>query len=135
LATTLSPTARGDFTFGDNFMDVMLPYVTSHFEKSHMAEVQRYGDIFVPPPQDSKTQEEVFGNDFVESFHEEFGISPGRLAELGMVLLGDAIKQSGSMKTFHNDVSETILTEAGSIRDPSVAKFYERSSHEREPPA
>jgi len=86
--------ALGDFTFGDNFMDVMLPYVTSHFEKSHLAEVERYGDLFVPPPMASKTQEEVFGRDFVESFQGEFGITPGRLAELGMVLLEDAIKQS-----------------------------------------
>lgn len=86
--------ALGDFTFGDNFMDVMLPYVTSHFEKSHVAEIQRYGDSFVPPPMASKTQEEVFGRDFVESFHGEFGITPGGLAELSMVLLEDAIKQS-----------------------------------------
>src|ERR1039458_3910758 len=55
--------ALGDFTFGDNFMDVMLPYVTSHFEKSHMAEIQRYEESFVPPPQASKPQEGVFGSD------------------------------------------------------------------------
>jgi len=105
--------ARGDFTFGDNFMDVMLPYVTSHFEKSHMAEVQRYGDLFVPPPQASKTQEEVFGNDFVESFHEEFGISPGRLAELGMVLLEDAIKQRAVVVVRESASLRRTLTGAG----------------------
>jgi hypothetical protein len=105
--------ARGDFTFGDNFMDVMLPYVTSHFEKSHMAEVQRYEDLFVPPPQASKTQEEVFGNDFVDSFQEEFGISPGRLAELGMVLLEDAIQQSAVVVVRDSASLRQTLTAAG----------------------
>jgi hypothetical protein len=105
--------ARGDFTFGDNFMDVMLPYVTSHFEKSHMAEIERYGDLFVPPPQASKTQEEVFGNGFVESFQEEFGISPGRLAELGMVLLEDAIQQSAVVMVRESASLRQILAAAG----------------------
>lgn len=100
-------------TFGDNFMDVMLPYVTSHFEKSHMAEIQRYGDSFVPPPMGSKTQEEVFGRDFVESFDGEFGITPGRLAELGMVLLEDAIKQSATVLVRESVSLTQKLTAAG----------------------
>jgi len=112
--------ARGDFTFGDNFMDVMVPYVTSHFEKSHMAEVERYGDFFVPLPQTSKTQEEVFGNDLVESFQEEFGISPGRLAELGMVLLEDAIQQSAVV----------VVRESASLRQTLAAAGYSESEVE-----
>jgi hypothetical protein len=105
--------ALGDFTFGDNFMDVMLPYVTSHFEKNHLAEVERYGDLFVPPPMASKTQEEVFGRDFVESFQGEFGITPGRLAELGMVLLEDAIKQSAIVLVRESASLQQTLSAAG----------------------
>jgi hypothetical protein len=110
---TIQISAFGDFTFGDNFMDVILPYVTSHFEKSHMAEIQRYGDSFVPPPMGSKTQEEVFGRDFVESFDGEFGITPGRLAELGMVLLEDAIKQSATVLVRESVSLTQTLTAAG----------------------
>jgi hypothetical protein len=29
--------ALGDLSFGDDFMDVMRPYMASHFEKQHMA--------------------------------------------------------------------------------------------------
>lgn len=105
--------ALGDFTFGDNFMDVMLPYVTSHFEKSHMAEIQRYGDSFAPPPMASKTQEEVFGRDFVERFQGEFGITPGRLAELGMALLEDAIKQSAIVLVRESSSLMQTLSAAG----------------------
>jgi hypothetical protein len=107
----------GDFAFGDNFMDVMLPYVTSHFEKSHMAEVRRYGDSFVPPAESSRTQEEVFGKEFVESFHGEFGISPGRLAELGMVLLEDAIKQSAFV----------VVREVASLKQTLAAAGFSQS--------
>ena len=83
----------GDFTFADNFRDVMLPYMTSHFEKTHMADVQRYEDFFSGPTNATKTEDEVFGKDFVESFRGEFGISPSRLKELGILILEDAIPQ------------------------------------------
>jgi hypothetical protein len=83
----------GDFTFGDNFMEVMRPYIASHFERTHMASVQSYDDLFTSRPDQPKTQEEVFGKEFVDSFAHEFGISPGRLAELGVVLGDNAIAQ------------------------------------------
>ena len=84
----------GDFTFGDNFMDVMRPYMTSHFEKSHMTDVQRYENFFLAPAESTKTESEVLGEDFVESFRGEFGISPSRLKDLGILLLEDAIGQT-----------------------------------------
>jgi SEC-C motif len=83
----------GDFTFGDNFMGVMQPYIASHFERTHMASVQNYDDLFTARPDQPKAQEEVFGKEFVDSFADEFGISPGRLAELGVVLGNTAIAQ------------------------------------------
>jgi hypothetical protein len=84
----------GDFTFGDNFMDVMRPYMTSHFEKSHMADVQRYENFFSAPTEGTKTENEVLGEEFVDSFRGEFGISPSRLKDLGILLLEDAISQT-----------------------------------------
>ena len=40
----------GDYTFEDNFMGVMFPYITSHFERVHMADVNRYEEWFEPEP-------------------------------------------------------------------------------------
>lgn len=83
----------GDFTFGDNFMGVMRPYVASHFERTHMAAVDGYGDLFSLQTEGTTTQEEVFGREFVESFEGEFGITPARLKDLAMLLGNVAIER------------------------------------------
>lgn len=82
----------GDFTFGDNFMGVMRPYVMSHFERTHMARVEGYGDLF-SQTEGTKAQEEVFGREFVESFEGEFGITPARLKDLSILLGNVAIER------------------------------------------
>jgi len=82
----------GDFTFGDNFMHVMVPYLTSHFEKVYMADVHRYEEWFQPQPEAKKPEEDLFGKEFVESFLGEFGITPARLAEVGVLLAEDAME-------------------------------------------
>jgi hypothetical protein len=82
----------GDCTFGDNFMGVMRPYVTSHFERTHMEGVESYDDLFFPL-EATKIQEEVFGSDFIESFEGEFGITPARLKELAILLGNVAIER------------------------------------------
>jgi hypothetical protein len=82
----------GDFTFGDNFMGVMRPYVKSHFERTHMEGVESYDDLFFPL-EATKTQEEVFGREFIEGFEGEFGITPARLKDLAILLGNVAIER------------------------------------------
>jgi hypothetical protein len=103
----------GDFTLGDDFMDVMHPYLASHFEKSHMAEVERYADLFMARKEGTLTDTEVFGQEFVESFHGEFGISPGRLAELASILAEDAISQGKIVVVRETDSLSFMLAKAG----------------------
>jgi hypothetical protein len=55
----------GDYTLEDNFMGVMFPYLTSHFERVHMADVNRYEEWFEPEPAVKKPEKEVFGEAFV----------------------------------------------------------------------
>lgn len=86
-------TELGDFTLGDNFMDVMRPYIASHFERTHMRTIEEYGELFSPSLQGTKTQEDVFGQQFVMSFDVEFGITPSRLKELAGLLERNAFER------------------------------------------
>ena len=103
----------GDFTFGDNFMQVMVPYLTSHFEKSHMADVDRYEEWFQPQPEAKKPEEDVFGKEFVESFLDEFGITPGRLAEVGVLLAEDAMARQSFIVTREATSLNEMLAQEG----------------------
>jgi hypothetical protein len=69
----------------------MRPYLLSHFEKIHAEDVRRYEEFFVPYAPGNKDEKEVFGADLVEAFGTEYGITPGRLAGLGLHLTEDAI--------------------------------------------
>ena len=101
----------GDFTFGDNFMGVMRPYVASHFERTHMARVEGYRDLF-SQTEGTKTQEEVFGREFVETFEDELGITPARLKDLA-ILLGNVAVERRLMVIVENTSSfaESLATE------------------------
>jgi hypothetical protein len=103
----------GDFTFGDNFMGVMRPYIASHFERTHLAGVKNYEDMFSLRPEQPKTQEEVFGQEFVEGFSGEFGIAPGKLAELGVILGDDAIARRAVIVVENVSSWGGMLTHAG----------------------
>jgi len=97
----------GDFSFEDNFMSVMVPYLSSHFEKRHLSDVRRYDDLFEPEADAPRPEEDIFGKEFVEGFLQEFGISPARLAEVGVRLGEDAA-----------ELQATVITrDAGSFND------------------
>jgi hypothetical protein len=95
----------------------MQPYITSHFEKKHMADVGGYEDFFTPTASGTKTEEEVFGGEFVDSFRGEYGISPAGLAKLGVVLTEDAIRQRTTLIQRTRGSFEEMLISAGFSRD------------------
>ena len=106
----------GDFTFGDNFMQVMVPYLTSHFEITHMADVHRYEEWFQPQPEAKKPEEDVFGKEFVGSFLDEFGIAPGRLAEVGVLLAEDAMAHQSFIVTREATSLNEMLAQGGIVQ-------------------
>lgn len=112
----------GDYTLEDNFMGVMFPYMTSHFERAHMADVNRYAEWFEPEPALKKPEEEVFGEAFVAAFNEEYGISPARLAEIGVRLAEDATEQQGTVIHRTSDSLRTLLAMEG-ISDGEITGF------------
>lgn len=91
VAASLEISAIGEVEFGDDLNNLMFPYLTSAFEKEHMGDVDRYEEFFEVKEHGTKSEEEVFGTNFVESFRTEFGISPGGLARLGVLLTEDAV--------------------------------------------
>jgi hypothetical protein len=103
----------GDFVFEDNFMDVMIPYMTSHFEVSHLADVMRYDELFEPEAEAPKPEEEIFGKVFVDRFLGEFGISPARLALAGVLLGENAIKLEAFVITGTVESMSSVLIEGG----------------------
>jgi hypothetical protein len=113
----------GDYTFEDNFMGVMFPYMTSHFERVHMADVNRYAEWFEPEPTERKPEAEVFGETFVAAFSEEYGISPARLAEIGVLLAEDATEQRRTVihRTF--DSLRALLAKEG-ISNEEIIGFW-----------
>ncbi len=113
----------GDYTFEDNFMDVMFPYMTSHFERVHMADVKRYEEWVRPEPAVKKPEEEVFGEAFVAAFNEEYGISPARLAEIGVLLAEDATERQSTVIHRTANSLRTVLANGG-ISDVEIAGFW-----------
>jgi SEC-C motif len=120
---TIKISRLGDFSFGDNFMQVMSPYMTSHFERVHMADVKRYEEWFLPEEQVKKSEEDVFGADFVEAFREEFGISPARLAEVGVLLAEDATERRSVVLTQDFSSVREFLAKAG-LSEQEVDGFW-----------
>lgn len=112
--------ALGDFTFGDDFMDVMRPYIASHFERTYMKAVENYDDFFSPRPEGTKAEEDVFGHQFVESFSGEFGISPSRLKELAGLLEQDAIERRSAV-VVHNTASFAESLAGGGFSRTEIA--------------
>jgi hypothetical protein len=113
----------GDYTFEDNFMDVMFSYMTSHFERVHMADVNRYAEWFEPEPTERKPEAEVFGETFVAAFSEEYGISPARLAEIGVLLAQDATEQRRTVIHRTSDSLRALLAKEG-ISDEEITGFW-----------
>ncbi|HWR17725.1 MAG TPA: hypothetical protein VN577_23045 [Terriglobales bacterium] len=103
----------GEFTFGDNFVNVMRPYIASHFERTHITAIKNYGELFSPRSEGTKTEEEVFGHEFVESFTEEFGINPSKLKELAGLLQESAIERRSLVVVEDADSFAKRLTGAG----------------------
>ena len=103
----------GDFVFEDNFMGVMVPYLTSHFEASHLADVMRYAELFESEAEAPTPEEEIFGNAFVQSFLGEFGISPARLALAGVLLGEDAMRLEAFVITRTAESLHDVLIEGG----------------------
>ena len=103
----------GDFSFQDNFMGVMVPYMTSHFERSHLSDVRRYDDLFEPEANTPTPEEEIFGKEFVEGFLQEFGISPARLAEVGVRLGEDAVEFQATVITRDAASFNDVLARGG----------------------
>ena len=85
--------ASGEIDYGEGLNDLIFPYLTSVFDKEHIADVQRYEELFEARAHGTKTEEEIFGPAFVECFRAEYGISPVRLAQLAVMLTEDAIEQ------------------------------------------
>ncbi len=113
----------GDYTFEDNFMGVMFPYMTSHFERVHMADVNRYEEWFEPEPAEKKPEEEVFGEAFVAAFNKEYGISPARLAEIGVLLAEDATEQQSTVIHRTSDSLIALLANEA-ISDEEIRGFW-----------
>lgn len=113
----------GDYVVEDNFMWVMFPYLTSHFERVHMADVNRYEEWFEPEPADRKPEAEVFGEAFVKAFQGEYGISPARLAEVGVILAEDATEQQSTVLHRSSDSLRNMLSKEG-LLDEEIQGFW-----------
>lgn len=113
----------GDYTLEDSFMGVMFPYLTSHFERVHMADVNRYEEWFEPEPAVKKPEKEVFGEVFVVAFNEEYGISPARLAEIGVLLAEDATEQKSTVIHRTSDSLRALLAKEG-ISGEEITGFW-----------
>ncbi len=113
----------GDYTLEDNFMGVLFPYLTSHFERVHMADVKRYEEWFEPESAERKPEEEVFGETFVAAFIEEYGISPARVAEVGVLLTEDAREQQSTVIHRTSDSLKGLLMKGG-ISDEEIRGFW-----------
>jgi hypothetical protein len=113
----------GDYSLEDNFMGVMFPYLTSHFERVHMADVNRYEEWFEPEPAEKKPEEEVFGETFVAAFKAEYGISPARVAEIGVLLAEDATEQQSTVIHRTSDSLRRLLAKEG-ISEEEITGFW-----------
>jgi hypothetical protein len=80
----------GDLRLSSDFSELMRPYLSSHFEITHRRDVAEYDQNFTLPKRGTKTEEEVFGTEFIHAFREEYGIAPLRLAEVSTILAEDA---------------------------------------------
>jgi len=113
----------GDYTLEDNFMGVMFPYLTSHFEHVHMADVNRYEEWFEPEPAVKKPENEVFGEEFVAAFKAEYGINPARLAEIGVLLAEDAMDHQSTVIHRTSDSLKDMLAKKG-ISGEEITGFW-----------
>ncbi len=83
----------GDLRLSSDFSELMRPYLFSHFEITHRRDIEEYDQNFILPKRGTKTEEEAFGAEFVSAFHEEYGISPIRIAEISTILAEDAYEE------------------------------------------
>ena len=83
----------GDVRLASDFSALMNPYLSSHFEITHQTDIANYERHLEEPKRGSKTEAEVFGDQFLNAFLEEYGISPMRLVDAATVLAEDAHRQ------------------------------------------
>ncbi len=103
----------GDVRLASDFSDLMRPYLFSHFELTHRRDIIAYERHFQEPKQGTKTEEEAFGQEFVDAFRDEYTISPIRLADVATVLAEDASKQRKNVVLRTRESLSALLLQQG----------------------
>lgn len=128
----LEISALGEVDFRGNLESLVTPYFASAFEKEHMGDVRNYEEFFEDKEHGTKTDEQVFGEEFVDAFQTEFGISPGRLALLGVALTEDAVKLESIVVQKTQKSFKELMEEQGFTNDEINGFFRSFVSNPRE---
>lgn len=110
---SMTISSLGEFTVGEDLMDLMQDYLGAHFEQIHERDVAAYDQFFETRPEGSKTDAEVFGTDFVSAFRTEYGLGPQSLAKFGVALTEDAIQSKELVKRLREEDFQTLAVDSG----------------------
>ena len=103
----------GDVRLSSDFSDLMRPYLRSHFEITTRRDIEGYERYLTAPERGTKTEEEVFGDAFVQACLEEYGISPVRLHDVATVLAQDAYEKQVNVVVCSMGSLQELLRNAG----------------------
>jgi len=113
VPASIRTSLAGDFRLESDMVTVMQPYLSSHFEQTHLRDVSDYERHYESSIRETKTEVEVFGSQFVEAFQKEFGISPIHLAEVADILAQDAVQRETSIVEGTRESVRALLLEKG----------------------
>jgi hypothetical protein len=123
VPASIRTSLAGDFRLESDMATVMRPYLSSHFEQTHLRDVSDYEHHYESKNRGTKTEVEVFGSAFVEVFKGEFGISPVHLAEVAEILGQDAAEKEISVVEGTRDSVRLLLLEKGITEQEVEAVF------------
>lgn len=113
VPASIRTSLAGDFRLESDMTPVMQPYLSSHFEETHLRNVSDYERYCESSIRGTKTEVEVFGSEFVEAFQKEFGISPVHLAEVADILAQDAVQKQTTIVEGTRESVRSLLVEKG----------------------
>ncbi len=114
----------GEFTIGTDVQELMHSYLAAHFEEVHEKDVRRYEELFELRTSGTRTDIDVFGEEFVDAFWHEYGIGPQDLGSVGITLTDDAIERSAQVMRLSHEEFRAVLQKSGIGRE-EVEAIYE----------
>jgi hypothetical protein len=113
VPASIRTSLAGDFRLESDMATLMQPYLSSHFEQTHLRDISDYERHYQSSIRGTKTEVEVFGPEFVEAFQREFGISPIHLAEVAEILAQDAVEKKTTVVEGTRESVRALVLEKG----------------------